>query len=893
MPKRGILTGLLLLTLLPCTCLAAGRLSPPHQTVLDSLAAWHHRSRPDRVDSLAAREIPLARAAGDSTYLLNLLLHTGRTGAAFGRARQAEPALREACQLAEAAGDTAALLPSLRWLSVAVGRLGRSQEAAEQYRRLLTLAEAADDSVHQGWGLLGVAYDHYLNSRSAQAVEVYGQAAGILERQGVARGALWAVNGQGLARRQAGDFTGAQASFRRCLELARAQADPLSEAMALNYLGRLDLMVGDPQEAVDCFEQAAAIHDRFQHRREGLLPRLDIAQARTLQGRFTEAAAGLDTLLAAAVRLGFADLELLATGQLADVRLAQGRPAAAADLCRRALARPEFPSGMSRLELQLRLARALAARDSFSAALVVLEEGVAQGGGAAALELRALLQMNDCLLAVGRPAEALAVARRGEQLARSTGTGAFLTALGTAAGRACLAAGQPDSAWALVQRAEADWEKDRALPTDLLWREMRGAAASELFVLGARLLGTHSAREAFDFCRRYKARTLAERMAGPGRTPPPDGEGATTRRLQRDILQPGQVLLDVVCSPQASAFFLVSRDTVLWGMGAGSRAAGETLARLGDVLTSPAVTDPDVAEALARRALALPPGFAEELARAREVVWCPDGVWQGLPLALLRQRNGEGLLPGDCDVTRIPAARFLTAESPAAPVGPAPEILALAGHDSTGGGFLPGAAWEVGWLERNFRNVRLGSGSRPDLVTTGILHLAAHAEVDFQQPWNTALVLGAGPEGRLRAAEVAKLRLPARLAVLASCRSAGSRAAPGEGLLGLTAAFLSAGTPTVVATLWPVEDAATALFMQDFYRALATGETVATAVRLAQERRRADPATAAAGHWAGFVVVGEGRQTAVPARRTSRFPLAGAGLLLAVGLVWRGRRLRS
>lgn len=893
MPKRGILMGLLLLlTMLPGACLAAARFPPPRQAVFDSLAAWHHQSRPGRVDSLASREIPLARAAGDSAYLLNLLLHQGRTAAAFGGARRAEPALREACRLAEAAGDTAALLAGLRWLSVAVGGQGRSQEAAGQYRRLLALAEAADDSVHQGWALLGVAYDHYLNGRSAEAVAVYGQAAGILERLGVARGALWAANGQGLARRQAGDFRGAQASFRRCLQLARAQADPLSEAMALNYLGRLELMVGDPQQAVACLEQAAVLHDRFRHRREGLLARLDMAQARSLQGRFTEAAAGLDTLLAAAAGLGFADLELLATGQLADVRLAQGRPSAAAVLCRRALARPEFPSGMSRLEVQLRLARALAARDSFGAALQVLEEGLAPGGSAASLEMRALLQMNRCLLEVDRPAAALAVARRGELLARGTGTGAFLAAMRTAAGRAFLALDEPDSAWVQVQRAEADWEKDRALPADPLWREVRGEAATELFVLGARLLGPTSAREAFDFCRRYKARTLGERMAGPGRKPPPDREGATVRHLQRDILRPGQVLLDVVCAPEASIFFLVSADTVLWGTGPGSRTAGSSLARLADVLTGSAVEDPAVAVDLARQALVLPPGFAPRLARAREVVWCPDGVWQGLPLALLRQREGAGgLLAPDGDVTRTPAAAFL---APAEPRGePGLEILAVAGPASDGSAALPGAAWEVAWLQRTFRKVRRAGGHEPELATPGILHLAAHAEVDFQQPWNTALVLGSGPQGRARAVEVAALRLPARLAVLASCRSAGSRAAAGEGMLGLTAAFLSAGVPTVVATLWPVEDGAAALFMQDFYGALAAEETVAAALRLAQERRRADPVTAAARHWAGFVVVGDGGRTAAPARRSSRLPLAGGGLLLAAWLIWRGRRLGS
>jgi CHAT domain-containing protein len=177
-----------------------------------------------------------------------------------------------------------------------------------------------------------------------------------------------------------------------------------------------------------------------------------------------------------------------------------------------------------------------------------------------------------------------------------------------------------------------------------------------------------------------------------------------------------------------------------------------------------------------------------------------------------------------------------------------------------------------------------------------VLHFAGHTAVDGERPWRTRLpVQAAASEERLTAGELAEMRLAARLVVLASCRTAGSRVLAGEGLLGLSAAFLAAGAPTVVATLWPVDDRATGALVRDFYAALADGATAGEALRRARLERRADPATAAPLHWAGFVLVGD-PETRAPLGRRALFPwrlapygLAGLGLL-ALGLARRGWR---
>ena len=77
-------------------------------------------------------------------------------------------------------------------------------------------------------------------------------------------------------------------------------------------------------------------------------------------------------------------------------------------------------------------------------------------------------------------------------------------------------------------------------------------------------------------------------------------------------------------------------------------------------------------------------------------------------------------------------------------------------------------------------------------------------------------------------------------------------------LVGLARAFLYAGTPTVVASLWPVEDQATEALMTAFHRRVQAGEGIAAALAEAQAEVRSQPRWTAPYYWAGLVVIGDG-----------------------------------
>jgi CHAT domain-containing protein len=139
-----------------------------------------------------------------------------------------------------------------------------------------------------------------------------------------------------------------------------------------------------------------------------------------------------------------------------------------------------------------------------------------------------------------------------------------------------------------------------------------------------------------------------------------------------------------------------------------------------------------------------------------------------------------------------------------------------------------------------------------------VLHFATHAVARRDAPEQSALYLtgyktDGSPlgENRLTTGDITRSRLRADVVVLSGCATGDGRELRGEGVLGLTYGFLANGSNTVVASLWPVEDALTARFMEEFYGAYRATGRAADALRLAQLRTRG---TAGPSVWSSFVL---------------------------------------
>jgi CHAT domain-containing protein/tetratricopeptide (TPR) repeat protein len=156
------------------------------------------------------------------------------------------------------------------------------------------------------------------------------------------------------------------------------------------------------------------------------------------------------------------------------------------------------------------------------------------------------------------------------------------------------------------------------------------------------------------------------------------------------------------------------------------------------------------------------------------------------------------------------------------------------------------------------------TATSPELAQYRYVHFATHGFANSAHPELSGIVLslvdaqGREQSGFLPASQVFNLKLPAELVVLSGCRTALGKEIKGEGLLGLTRAFMSAGAGRVVASLWKVDDAATAELMKTMYeRILRDGQRPAQALRSAQIAMWQARRWNAPYYWAAFVIQGE------------------------------------
>lgn len=191
----------------------------------------------------------------------------------------------------------------------------------------------------------------------------------------------------------------------------------------------------------------------------------------------------------------------------------------------------------------------------------------------------------------------------------------------------------------------------------------------------------------------------------------------------------------------------------------------------------------------------------------------------------------------------------------------APDRLAATGHEASAI-VSQGGLWKIETFlgfDANRKNflLRASAGAR-------VLHIAAHGTVDSERPRLSGVVLsqygdsGEIQDGYLRLQDIFTMKLSSGLVVLSGCETALGKEIRGEGSQGLARGFMYAGAKTVIGSLWRVDDAATATFMQHFYNGLINLDQRPTMalrfakLQLAQDQRWRNPY-----YWAGFVFQGD------------------------------------
>jgi CHAT domain-containing protein len=423
-------------------------------------------------------------------------------------------------------------------------------------------------------------------------------------------------------------------------------------------------------------------------------------------------------------------------------------------------------------------------------------------------------------------------------------------------------------------RALAAPEQDARRRITELTRQLETPGGGDPGLRGSALAGPAAAatREALAQAQDGYDDLLTEmREANPSYAALVRGEIAATAEVKR-ALGPDDALLEYLVGDSTTIVFVVTADSVA---SLDLNVPRTTIAGLVDFARGTLGSPREGPARQAWRApmrrlfryLIAPVEMSGLLVGKRRLLIAPHVELHYLPFAALVQPGTpERLLIERYVIEYVPSASvwLRLRGRPARPARGG--VLALAPRAAQ----LPGSANEVaaiGRIRGDRARVLVGAGATESAFRAlapdqEIIHLATYGVLNKHNPLFSYVELGAGDgeDGRLEVHEVFGLSLQARLLVLSACQTglAGGALADvpaGDDWVGLVRGFLFAGASNVLATLWPVQDRATAPFMERFYQGLAAGRPEAEALALAQRAAARDRGRAHPFYWAGFALV--------------------------------------
>lgn len=750
-----------------------------------------------------------------------------------------------------------------------------------------------------------------LGQRKEQ-IHSYEQALRVLRDQALAAQQIFAWLELGTARSEAAEPAAALAAFEEALRLAREIEDRSEEATALNNIAILLEHQGRMQEALSLFHQVFALYEEAGRRDWAALALRNLGFVHILLGQLKEARETLDKALRYQ-RQGDFRGRVVVLLHLGWIDYLEGKPsaaleryAAALSLSRKEGDRANEAGALDRQgTARLALGRVDEALLSYLDALAIFRE-IGQLKAAAHVEANLgwlHLRKRDLEEAKGFFETSLQGFR---QAGDSHGEASALY-LGS---RIARRQGRLGEARRRVEAVLRIVESHRLASTDRSVRirylnsryEYYEYYVDLLMELEAREPGRGHAAAAVNAVERSRARSLLEQLTQAGvRREVPAPLGVT--RIQREMLDEQTVLLVYSLGRERSFAWAVTSSTMTSHVLGPASRIEELAARCHRSLslsrTSTSRMQAELATAALSEELLMP--VASRLVSDRIVIMA-DGALHLVPFGVLPKPDltGEASttpLVAEHEVTYVPSASVTMSLRQSATPPPRLGVAVLADPPFSRADPRVSAskapvrvAHGFGPLDRLKHSGReaeeiralvprgmphfeaLGAEARRELIVGGvlsgysILHFATHGLLHTEYPERSGLVLSMFDEndkpidGVLRVREIYDLELSADLAVLSACRTALGQTFRGEGVLGLPRAFMYAGVPRVVVSLWDVDDHATADMMQRFYRGvLRKGLNPAAALTEAQRSLLAERRWQAPFYWAAFVLQGDWR----------------------------------
>ena len=868
----------------------------------DALGRGHDAEELYRSSLALADQLDLpAVAAGAANGLCALLRRRGELDEALALGRRS-------VELRRTLGLDRDLGRSLNNLALVFRALGRADAADELFREALPVTRRTGDVETEAAVLHNLGRAAMAEGRLHEALDHYRRVREINRRRGDRRGEMFALGAIAGLLNRLGRPAEARPEFLRTLELSRQIGDRASEGHALANLGWTLGRLGEPRQAELNLESALDIAEEVGDRQLEMAALRDLVKVRRAAGNLASAERAAETLLRVAREVGSPVGEAAARQERGETLAAAGEhEAALRDLTAavETLSRHERP--MQESSALLALARTERALDRLDAARGRLEQAIELLEGVRSGVV--VPDFRDSLFASRRELHDEHVDLLMELDHRRPGEGWAELAL--SASERARARGLLD----LLAESEVDLRQGVA--PELVAREK--ALQQTLDALERRRLELSAAAESADRgegagaelpteqveaeLRRVRdehrwveaeIRTASPRYASLAATDPLSASEI------RELLDGTTVLLSYHLGPARSFLWALTRDELASYTLPPSREL-EALARDFHLLAAraPGGDGDDELRAPAERLGETLLAPAVRLLAGRRLAVLPDGALHYLPYAALDDPTVEPGGPprpivAGHEVVYLPSASTLAALRTDRRQGPeASHTLALIADpvfqpDDPRLG--PDHATRSAGRTEGFRRLRFSrleaekvaafvppeerleaydfeasretvTGER--LADYRLVHFATHGVLHAEMPELSGLVLSlVGPDGErrdgyLRLHEIYDLRLAADLVTLSACRTALGEEVRGEGLVGLARGFMYAGASRVVASLWDVEDRATAELMAHFYRGmLEEGLPPAAALRLAQVSMWEEERWRHPYYWAAFVLVG-------------------------------------
>jgi len=779
---------------------------------------------------------------------------------------------------------------------------GRWEEALRAYREVAEATEIDDPFT------AAIAYNNrcYLLTEQAEyrdALEDCERALELRRALGDERRLARTLNNLGLALQHLGRYDEAKAGFEEALELNRRHDDP--SAVALNHanLGNLAIARGDYEGALRHLDQAERVarvrEDEPWAAEQLLIVRLNRGVVFEKLGAYREALHLYQEVIAESERREVpmdpghrAALEVnlgVLYRNLGDPVTAIAAFESAAAIFRELGDEASLSNALLNLALARHhnLGELDAAEETYRQALEL-----ARRSGDRSEEVQDLFYLGELLRERGRLAEAEIMFSRGLEVAEASGSAEGLWSTLRGLGETAFAAARPRVALEHLLRAVEEIERVRASlrqPSRRAGyfgdkRPVYGSTVAVLAELARREPNRDYAQRALEMVQRAKARELFEAMGtNPGMKP------LTAAELQARSGD-ARVMELFVARDHLFAWVFETDHLQMHDLGPAKpllRGVGEIHRHLAAGREPPAAALRELSRILIHDTGLLEGASDTGLTRLRI---SPDGRLFYLPFEILQNPATGRSLVEEVAVSYLPCASLLPpldrqtvrrVETPGFLGFGDPRLPEAERTGATSAMLLtsrfrlqplPAAERELAAVARRVpgetrihtRDAATEEAFRREVAQGArVVHLATHTLMDERldgAPGSGVAVLftpSADDDGMLTPTEIGALEIRSDLTVLSSCRSALGSMADGHALASLTGSLLAAGSSSVVATLWDVEDEASAVFMEQLYHDLGRGLTPTDALRSAKRRLRTHPRWGRPHLWAGYVLIGE------------------------------------